>query len=221
MLRIDGAQFTNTEIQNDFRNFLFDLAKQNQKTEQIKKVKCFVVLFYDEKHPYLRKVLRDKDFWESLDKLTQERLAVIAYAEHEFKSPPPMMGLMLNSLAERASSIEETSVILEKALNIEIPRGSLPCLLVFAWNKDSSDANLGQIKVKSIEEAYEVLETLVGGLGTELMEYEERDLTESFAIVTLATDYLKRKIDGIVWRQRLKGKGWLITLAKLLTNLHF
>lgn len=218
MLRVDGAQFTNSEVKSDFRDFLFDLAKKNHKCEQMKKVKCFAVLFYDDSHPYFKKVLNDKDFWLALDKLTQERLAVIAYAEQEYNSPPTSMSMMINGRGGH-STIEETSLLLEKVLNTKVPRQALPCLLVFSWNNQTSDASFGRVRVKSTDEAYDVLKSLVGGLGEELMKLEERDLSAPYEVVAFATDYLNKEISGISLKQAIKGNAWLISLARFLTGI--
>lgn len=218
MLKIDGAQFTNSEIQSDFRDFLYKLANDNNKIEQIKKVKCFVVLFYDHTQPHIKKVLNDKDFWLALDILTKERLAVIAYAENEYKEPPPMMSMMVNGRSGQAT-LEETSILLEKVLNRKVAREALPCLLVCSWNKEACEASFGRINISTVDEAYDVLKRLVGELGDELMTYEEKDLSHPEEVVSIATDYLNKKIGGIYLKQSIKGGAWLLTLARFLTGL--
>lgn len=217
MLRIDGAQFTNKDIKSEFRQFLFDVADANKKSEQIKSVKCFVLLVYDDTNPYLKKVLKDDDFWSALDKLTKDRLAVITYGENEYTSPPAPLQIMMKGMSPQLNA-EETSMLFEKALGQKIIKRELPCLLVFSWDNKASEASFGHLNLRSVDEAYDVLRILVGGLGKALMELEENQLSHPREIVEFATDHLDRNISGLEMRQFLKGKSWMLSLARFFVG---
>jgi hypothetical protein len=62
-------------------------------------VVAFGLILYTDEHPHVKKVLRDKDYWQALDKMSGQRWAILAAravrGHYELPDMPPgMMGMM-------------------------------------------------------------------------------------------------------------------------------
>ena len=74
-----------------------DLASIYLSTEDIHNV--FGIILYSNKNPLVKKVLRDKDYWQSLDAISGPRWPVLAMCpppgRYIYNSPPSNQGLQM------------------------------------------------------------------------------------------------------------------------------
>jgi hypothetical protein len=216
MLRIDSTVAIGHGI--NFRDYALELAKRNGKLDRMDPVRCYLFLLYDETHPYLRKVLRDKDFWDALDKLTGDRLAVITYGESEFKEESPMIGMMIHGGNPfRGGASKSNSKLMEEVFGLKISRKQLPLIVISTPGMSAAQSvTLASVKIKNTDDAYERLRTLIGGLGRELEKHQERDLKYADEVQMSARDFLSKNITWVELKQTYEAFGWIGKLAAYL-----
>jgi len=216
MLRVDGAQSLAGTA--DFREIIRVIAQENNKTQNMSTVRCFLFLLYDEGHPYLRKVLSDKAFWGALDKKTGSRLAVIAYREKEYVSPPAPMRLMLDAGDAFSEDVEElNSKLMDDVFGIKVPREQLPLFIVFSPDHKGCDpVTIAAIRFKDVDDTYQKLDKLIGGLGKKLSEYSEKDLKNTRETMLTARGFLEDRTLGIRMRNFIEDASWIKEFASFL-----
>lgn len=101
--------------------------EQKSKTEV---AQLFGVILYTDKHPNIKKVLRDDDYWLALHELTGENFAVFSVrpeeGRYEFpKFPPGVMGMMVKIWKEPKDNQKLIDLFEIKSTE------SLPLLLLF------------------------------------------------------------------------------------------
>jgi len=83
-------------------------------------VKVFGVIIYSHRHPYVKKVLADEDFWRALDEISGERWGIFAVraiegrAETKGGGPPGTFSMMIRMWVEPSENRK-----LIKYLNLE------------------------------------------------------------------------------------------------------
>lgn len=110
----------------------------------------FGVILYTDKHPNIKKILRDDDYWLALHELTGESFAVFSVrpekGRHEFpKLPPGFMGMMVKIWKEPKDN--QRLIDLFEIKNTE----NLPLLLLFT-QVDGKYLSI-QFKINDLSEA--------------------------------------------------------------------
>ena len=75
-------------------------------------VKVFAVILYSDRHPYIKKVLRDEDYWKALDEISGSRWTIFSARAIEGRreirgaGPPGTLSTMLQVWVEPAENKE-------------------------------------------------------------------------------------------------------------------
>ena len=139
----------NTEVLRHFQNPDFVMAS---------------IILYTDRNPFIKKVLRDEDFWESLDEVSNSDIAVFSIRPNlgSFSSKRNSGGAfdwMVPVWSEPSENLE-----LMKVLGLGDSR-DLPCVVVLFSRSDGLGKALFEIEETDENGTFRELERVLGALG--------------------------------------------------------
>lgn len=157
-------------------------------------------ILYTRKHANVAKILKDDDYWNSLDELSGPNWPIFAvrplesgYCSFRGRYDPGTINMMLPTYHDPNANIRVLKYFgLEEA-------GDLPCFIVFMWDDNNQ---LRQIDWKvndySIETAYNSIKEVV-----ELISKAEQEILPEYKMSTSVFRQVKSEIEGSKFRKSL------------------
>ncbi len=166
-------------------NWVLDLSRQY--TPQEGQANLFGVILFSDAHPYIKKLLRDDDYWQALDEVSGPRWSVFAVraapGSWGFPSlPPGVIGMMRQVWKEPSANKELLS-----AFELDSTK-ELPVLVVFSEDADGTVFRTAlKIPSESVANAYDALRSMFQKIATALDIVQDefrRDGSQAFHAVS-------------------------------------
>ena len=190
--------------------WVLDLALQYE-TES--PVPIFGVIVYTDSHPNIKKVLRDKDYWKALDKITGPKWCVFSIraieGRFDYTPPQPDTFSKLIPITKEPDQNEELFDLL-KIDSTEI----LPCLVVFiVKNADIMTRTIVPLNDDSTDTAFAKMREIMSLVADALEGVTEENLTNPEGVITAVNfalqNYKDRKVIGQAHKILKEIKTWL------------
>jgi hypothetical protein len=155
-------------------NWAVDLSRTYTPAEE--QANLYGVIIYTDAHAYIKKVLRDEDYWQALDELSGPRWAVLAVraARGEYGFPnlgPGQIGMMRMVWKEPRANKE-----LLDAFEIDSTAG-LPVIVIFAQDQDGEVyRTVLKIDDSSEESAFKSVKEILTTVADALEKVDESNL---------------------------------------------
>ena len=141
-------------------------------------VKVFGTIIYSDRHPHIKKVLKDEDYWLALDEISGERWAIFAARAIEGKTeisgggPPGSLGLLVQVWVEPS----ENSKLIEY---FEIESTEKPLFVIFTRLKNGNILkSILTLNDSSIEKAYDRLNKIIRDLTSSIEKIEKENIED-------------------------------------------
>jgi len=156
-------------------------------------VKVFGAIIYSDRHPHVKKVLRDEDYWRSLNEISGQRWAVFAaravegHTEIRGGGPPGTLSMMIQVWVEPS----ENRILIEY---LELESTEKPIFIIFTRLKTGEILKSAlRLDDSSTENAYKRLSEVIHDL-TWAVEKIDRENIENYESVFNAVNMTAGRI---------------------------
>jgi hypothetical protein len=176
-------------------------------------VKVFGAIIYSNRHPHIKKVLKDEDYWLALDEISGARWAIFAARAIEGKTeirgggPPGSSGLLVQVWVEPS----ENSKLIEY---FEIDSTEKPFFVVFTrLKKGNILKSILTLNDSSTEKTYDRLNKIIRDLTSSIEKIEKENIEDYetvFNAINMSVthihdmDVLKRLFNIYQWLKKIK-----------------
>ncbi len=195
------------KIMEDIKQVIEDFEKNP------KIVKVFGTIVYSDAHAHIKKVLRDEDYWKSLDKISGDRWAILAARALQGRweirggGHPGSLGMMVQVWIEP----EENKKLIE-ALGLETTEK--PIFVVFTrLNNEETLHSVIELYDTSIEKAYQRIKKIVQDITESIERIDQENISDYESVFNAVNmtvqriktiDTLKRIFTMYEWYKRIK-----------------
>jgi hypothetical protein len=176
-------------------------------------VKVFGAIIYSNRHPHIKKVLKDEDYWLALDNISGTRWAIFAARAVEGRTkisgggPSGSLGLMLQVWVEPSQN--------EKLIEyLEIKSTEKPLFVVFTRLKNGNILkSILNLDDSSIEKAYDRLNNIIRDVTSSVEKIEKENIEDYESIFNAVNmsvenirdmDVLKSLFNIYQWFKKIK-----------------
>jgi len=154
------------------------------------------VILYTKAHPYIAKVLADKDFWGALDEISGPQWAIFATKGAQGRRVYPDLGPQTVGFIVPVYEEPSENKELVKAFGLDNTE-SLPLLVIFAEDKDGSvvQANVS-LQNSNQDDAYKSLRSIFETIAEALRHIDKQNLqagAKAFHAVSYAVKNYKER----------------------------
>lgn len=176
-------------------------------------VKIFGAIIYSDRHPYIKKVLKDEDYWRALDEISGQRWAIFSaraiegHTEIKGGGPPGSLSMMISVWVEP----RENRKLIEY---LQLDSTQKPAFIIFTRLKTGEILkSILNLDDSSPENAYEKLRQIIDDLTSAVEKIENeniKDVETVFNAINMTAerirdwDNVRRVFDLYQWVKKLK-----------------
>lgn len=171
----------------------------------------FGVIIYTDENPYIKKVLRDEDYWSALDYVSGPRWPVFAirptpgkYVRRLPNSKPGTFGILVDMVSEWCEPIENQDIL--NFLGLDDTRIT-PMLIVFCrGNNDEVLSMKHRIDEKNENRCYDSIRCVFKAVALSVERISPEYIKNTYEVYNLIESGLKTEI---FWSRVKKITGWI------------
>jgi hypothetical protein len=176
-------------------------------------VKVFGAIIYSDRHPYIKKVLKDNDYWRALDEISGQRWAVFSarategHVEIKGGGPPGSLSMLVSVWVEP----RENRKLIEY---LQIDSTQKPVFVIFTRLKTGEILkSILYLDDSSLENAYKRLGQIIGDLTSAVEKIDSeniKDVETVFNAINMTAesirdwDTVRNVFDIYQWAKKLK-----------------